>query len=103
MLTESLSAYWTPKPVVTRALPYVRRSELELFGLLRNVSQYAPAKFRLADVEVSDRVLVLQEAVKEFKVLQIKQHMQDLRVHGCDFFKVQHDGNSRFSIAWRQA
>nr|WP_305888665.1 patatin-like phospholipase family protein [Methylomonas sp. SURF-2] len=88
MLAESLTGHWTQKPNSKRSLPYERISDLELFNRLKNVHQYAQAKFKLADVEVSDKVLVLQEAVKEFKLLQIKQHIQDLRANSCDLFEV---------------
>ena len=89
LLMESLANHWSPKSIAARSLPYAKISEYDLFELLKNVHQYAQARFRLADIEVSDKVLILQEAVKEYKLLQIKQHIHDLRAHGCDLFEVR--------------
>lgn len=88
MLGLILSGYWTQKPIATKSIPYEKISELELFKRLKTIPHYAQAKFKLADVDVSDKVLVLQEAVKEFKLLQIKQHVKDLRANNCDLFEV---------------
>ena len=87
MLTERLTPLWTPKPSGVRQLPYVMCPEQDLFNLLRTVPQYAKATFRLDEVAISDNVLVLQEAVKEFKMLQVKQHIRELETHNRGLFE----------------
>jgi len=86
LLDEKLAQFWVRKNVVERSLAYRPCADVELFQRLKTISHYANAKFRLADVEVSDNILVLQQSVKEFKVLQIKNHISDLQRRGCDLF-----------------
>ncbi|HCG0885754.1 patatin-like phospholipase family protein [Pseudomonas aeruginosa] len=88
MLREKLSPLWRPRQVEPRLFPYAPCSDVELFNRLRTIPHYANAKFRMADVDVCDDILVLQQSVKEFKLLQIKHHMSDLQRNGCDLFEL---------------
>lgn len=67
--------------------PYVDCPTDELFDRLKRVPQYAEAKFSLRIVELSDEILVLQRSVKEFKLLQIRQHVEDMEKAGCRLFE----------------
>jgi predicted acylesterase/phospholipase RssA len=88
LLTEKLKPHWRKRAVEVRALPYSQCADIKLFGLLRKLRMYSDAKLRMTDVDVCDDVLVLQQAVKEFKVLQIRTHMRDLEKHGVDYFSL---------------
>jgi predicted acylesterase/phospholipase RssA len=88
MLKEKLSTLWKFKRGDRRELPYAPCADVELFRRLRSIAHYATAKFRMAEVEVNDDVLVLQQWVKEFKLLQIKHHMSDLQRNNYDHFEL---------------
>jgi predicted acylesterase/phospholipase RssA len=88
MLKEKLSLLWKPKPNVPKSLPYSACADVTLFELLKTISHYVDAKFRLADIQVSDAILVLQQSLKEFKLLQIKYHITDLIKNDRELFEL---------------
>jgi predicted acylesterase/phospholipase RssA len=88
LLTEKLEQHWKECPVKARSLRYVECADTKLFDRLRTLRMYSGAKLRMTDVDVGEGVLVLQQAVKEFKVLQIRSHMMDLQKHGVDHFSL---------------
>ncbi len=88
LLTEKLEPHWKECPVKARTLRYVECADTKLFERLRTLRMYAGAKLRMTDIDVGDNVFVLQQAVKEFKVLQIRNHMRDLERHGVDYFSL---------------
>jgi predicted acylesterase/phospholipase RssA len=88
MLRQKLSKFRSKKGVAHRSLPYQRCSDVKLFDLLKTIPHYADAKFRLADINVSDEILVLQQSLKEFKLLQIRHHVSDLLKNNQDLFEL---------------
>lgn len=85
MLKDNLSAYLKPVSA-PRFLPYKRCTDLKLFSLLETVPQYIGASFRITDVPVNDKILVLQQSLKEYKLLQIRHHISDLKKHNQELF-----------------
>lgn len=86
LLAEKVGQYWTPRSLTPRQLPYVECADTKLFERLRTIPMYANAKFRMTDVDVGDNILVIQKAVKEFKMLQIRNFMKDLERNRLDYF-----------------
>ncbi len=70
-------------------LPYAECQPSELFERLRRVPQYRYAKFNMEQVELTPALLVLQQAVKEYKVLQIQQLVKELKEASCALFAPQ--------------
>jgi len=60
-----------------------------LFNQLREVPQYKYAKFSLTDIEINDELLIMQRLVKEFKLIQINQFIEDLKSSGIELFYPQ--------------
>lgn len=88
LLTEKLEPHWKECPAKARSLRYIECADTKLFDRLRTLRMYSGAKLRMTDVDVGDNVFVLQQAVKEFKLLQIRNHMRDLEKHGVDYFSL---------------
>jgi len=88
LLSEKLEPHWKASQVTPRSLRYVECADTKLFDRLRTLRMYAGAKLRMTDVDVGDNVFVLQQAVKEFKFLQIRNHMRDLENQSIDFFSL---------------
>jgi hypothetical protein len=70
-----------------RNLPYRDCTKTELFDRLRRVSQYRDASFEIRQIDVSPSLLVLQKSIKEFKLLQIRKHIESLRHASCSLFE----------------
>lgn len=89
MLAERVEDLWTSKPRSPRDLPYVLCDESELFERLSRVPQYAGARIERRQLQLSDDIVVLQNAVKEYKFLQIRHHIENLQTFGCELFDLR--------------
>ncbi len=70
-------------------LPYAECPPGELFERLRRVSQYRHAKFNMEQVQLTPALLVVQQAVKEYKALQIQQLVKEFKEASCALFAPQ--------------
>jgi len=77
------------KSAAPQALPYSECLKTELFNKLRKVQQYRNAQFELAEIAVTEDIHVLQHWVKEYKLIQIRQHVESLKSAECLLFEPQ--------------
>jgi len=100
LLVSKIAEHLERVPCKRRELPYVECAKDDLFAKLKSVIQYRNANFRVRELEVSDEILVMQETVKEFKALQIRQHIRDLLINDCELFDLRKVdfGDGLFSI-----
>jgi len=89
MLSERVAALWTPAPRSPKDLPYVVCDESELFERLSAVPQYAGARLEQRLLQLSDDIVVLQDAVKEYKFRLIRHHIENLQNAGCGLFDLR--------------
>lgn len=88
-LASLLNKVATSAPGHPRNLPYRDCTKTELFERLRKVSQYKYAEFEMRQIDVSASLLVLQRSIKEFKLLQIRKHIESLLHASCSLFEPQ--------------
>jgi hypothetical protein len=84
LLREKINASWRKKSPEQYDFRYVPCSDLEIFSRLENVRQYRRAKFTLDKIEVNDNIFTMSDSVKEYKVNQIKDFLEDIASSGKD-------------------
>jgi predicted acylesterase/phospholipase RssA len=100
MLAGRIKDLWVPTGRCPKKIPYVPCTEDELFTRLRLVPQYGNSRFQQKRMSLTDDIVVLQEAVKEYKFLQMRGHINSLKSAGCELFELTKVdlGNGRSSI-----
>jgi len=88
LLRQTLLQLQEKIQAISQPLPYAACADVILFDLLKKIPHYSSAKFRLADIEVSDNIMILNESVKEYKLLQVKHHISALKHSGFDLFEL---------------
>jgi predicted acylesterase/phospholipase RssA len=89
ILSRQVAKFQSPALKMSNNFPYEECTKKEIFSLLKTVKQYRNATFNLCNLDISDDILVLQRTVKEYKFLQIRQHISDLQSHHCDLFDLR--------------
>jgi len=68
------------------ALAYGELDHAQLFTLLKRVPQYAAAKFELIDAPIKPDLRCMQSRIKEYKLLQIAEFIDDFQSGGLQLF-----------------
>ena len=75
-----------PEPLAPLDLPLEPCPPDDLLGRLRKVHQYRKADISIESVDVSADIHVLQYGVKEYKLIQIHQLVEEYRKNGFELF-----------------
>lgn len=84
LLREKIDQSWFNSPEPLNSLSYVQCSDMEIINRLKNVKQYKHAQFSLERIDLNDQIYTMSDSVKEYKVTQIKNLMNDISNSGKD-------------------
>ncbi|WP_336717740.1 patatin-like phospholipase family protein [Pantoea ananatis] len=88
LLREKMDPLWLEVSTKENKFTYVQCSDVEFFNKLKNVRQYKNAKFSIERIEVNDKIYTMSDSVKEYKVSQIKNFMDDISNSGKDIQEI---------------
>lgn len=82
MMTEQVGKYMVKASSSPLALQYTASDQQKLIHRLQTIPAYKSASVKLQPISLSQKIVVMQKRIKEFKALQTRLFMSDLAKHG---------------------